>query len=260
MVFAMKKKGDKKFVKSTEIIYGKNACFGCINSGNRNIFCIYILASKIDEYIRHIPKDLHYLIKKSTSHDMFCLTKEDSKHQGIALSVSCYKYKCIDDLLNTGDEERKTNLFILDHIQDPHNLGNIIRTSFCFSIDGIIVPERGACGITNAVVRTSAGYSEAMNICQVANLNQTIEKLKENGFWIIGFDVNTNNKMPLREIVKKYRKCAFVFGAEGDGMRENTKKISDIIVKLPMNENAESLNVANTISIVAWEVFNAGLE
>ena len=255
--------------KSAEVIYGKNACFGCfegIKNGtkSREIFEILILQSKFDEYVKKVPNDLRYLIKKSNNHDLFVLMHEQDKHQGIACRVSGFKFLSLEDLLKSFDvndencnkekDEQKNTLFLLDRVQDPHNVGNIIRTAFCFGVDGLILPDRDACGITPAVVRTSAGYSEQLPIYQVGNVANALEKLKKIGFCIVGFDVNTNTKDSLTEVVNKYDKCVFVFGAEGDGMRDLTKKQCDILIRLPMAKGAESLNVANTTAIVGWEV------
>lgn len=241
----------KKCDADREVIYGKNACFGCMVGRNREIFAIHILQSKFDEFYKKVPNDLRKLVKKCNPHDMFVLTHEQDKHQGIAMSVSKYRFCNIDDLY----KEDSNAIFLLDRVQDPHNVGNIIRTAFCFDVSAIIIPERDACGITSAVVRTSAGYSEQMKVCQVSNINQAIEQLKKNGYWIIGFDVNTNTKDSLSDVIKKYDKCVFVFGSEGEGMRELTKKSCDLLLRLPMSAGAESLNVANTAAIVGWEWF-----
>ena len=250
-----------------EVLYGRNACLGCISgyqnkTQTREIYNIYLLQNKWDEYYKQIPNELKSLVHKVNNQEMFHITHEQDKHQGIALSVSKYQFLSLDELLNiltaqSHNAKQKTSIFILDRVQDPHNVGNIIRSMFCFDVDALILPERDGCGITSAVVRTSAGYSEQSLICQVGNLNQTIEKLKQNGFWIIGFDVNETTQDGLREVVKKYDKCCFVFGAEGDGIRELTKKNCDVLIKLPMKQGAESLNVANTASIVGWEWLNA---
>ena len=242
----------KKGGNDKEVIYGKNACFGCMAGRNREIFSICILQSKFDEYYKGVPNDLRHLVKKCNAHDMFVLTHEQDKHQGIAMGVSRYRFCAVEDLV---EQSEKSAIFLLDRVQDPHNVGNIIRTAFCFDVSAIILPERDACGITSAVVRTSAGYSEQMKICQVNNVGQALEKLKKSGYWVIGFDVNTNTKDTLSEVVGKYDKCVFVFGSEGEGMRELTKKSCDVLLRLPMRAGAESLNVANTAAIVGWEWF-----
>ena len=139
-------------------------------------------------------------------------------------------------------------------MQDPHNVGNIIRSAFCLNVDGIILTERNSCEITSAVVRTSAGYSEQSLISQIGNTSNAITKLKKEGFTIIGFDVNTNTNDDLSKIIQNNEKCVFIFGSEGHGMKDLTKKNCDILIKLPMRKEAESLNVANTTTIVGWEI------
>lgn len=250
-------------IKNFEIIYGKNACFGCFEGfknriNTRKIFEIFILQSKFDEYYKKVPKDLKHLVKKVNNHDLFVLTHEQDKHQGVALKVSTFQFLFLEDVLKkieTNDNNKNiSSIFLLDRIQDPHNVGNIIRSAFCFDVDALILPERDSCHITPAVVRTSAGYSENSLICQVNNISSAIEKLKKHDYWIIGFDVNTNTQEDLTNIVNKYNKCVFVFGSEGEGLKELTKKHCDLLIKLPMKIGAESLNVANTAAIVGWEI------
>ncbi len=323
--------------EQTEIIYGRNACCGCFDSFERSkingfhcrkIYSIYILQSKFDEYYKLCPQEIRPLIQKCNSHDMFVVTHENDKHQGVAIKVSKYRFADIETVIdmmakndrknsepnnetnicNQNNENEKHNrynnlckkdnkkkknideiddkkidnnkqkkeknnnsdteinekqliqdkktssIFLLDHVQDPHNVGNIIRSAFCFNIDAIILTERNACGITPAVVRSSAGYSERSLICRVNNTVEALKKLKEAGYLIVGFDSKINTKDTLEDIVNKYNKCVFIFGSEGDGMKNLTKKYCDILIKLPMNPNAESLNVANTATITGWEV------
>lgn len=264
------KKNNKKYnnrKQSTEIIFGKNACFGCFqgycrNVKNREIYQIYILQNKFDDLYNKVPKTLRHLVQKCNAHELFSLTHEQDKSQGIALKVSSFKFIDLDELISEMEKKYNDNkqnnktmaIFLLDRVQDPHNIGNIIRSSFCFNVHSIILTEHDTCGITSTVVRTSAGYSECSLICQVKNVIFAIEKLKKNNYKVIGFDVNTDVRDGLTEVVKKYSKCVFVFGSEGQGIKDLIKKHCDIIIKLPMNSDAESLNVANTAAIVGWEI------
>ena len=279
MVFSQKKqfnKRDKKaFLKndnkktSFEIIYGKNACFGCVNGflknlNNREIYEIYVLQNKFEEINKKIPQKLRNKIKQVNNSELFRLTHEQDKHQGIAIKVSNFKFSDINDLLNEGIEKEnignlnnQSNIFLLDRVQDPQNFGNIIRTSFCFGINGIIIPQNESCSVTPAVVRSSAGYSEESKIYKVANINNAIEKLKKIGYTIIGFDVNTNAKADISTIIQQNQKILFIFGSEGNGIKELTKKNCDFLIKLPMVNDAESMNVANTATIVAWEIMKS---
>ena len=263
--------------KNFTIIYGKNACFGSFDGfknkiNTRKIFEIFILQNKFDEYYKKVPNDLKQFVKKVNNHDLFVLTHEQDKHQGIALKVSNFNFLSLEEMLEKIDNKTKqqrynhnnnhniSSIFLLDRIQDPHNVGNIIRSAFCFDVDAIILTERESCQITPAVVRTSAGYSENSLICQIGNTSQALEQLKKNGYWVIGFDVNTTTNYNLSQIVEKYDKCVFVFGSEGEGMKELTKKKCDLIIKLPMRAEAESLNVANTTAIVGWEIIKKKMQ
>ena len=259
------KKCNKQRGDFTEIIYGKNACCGCFNGYangiyNREIYGIYILQSRFDEYYKQVPTELRKFVKQCNSHDMFVLTHEQDKHQGIAVKASAFKFLTIEELIEKLEEKKdknknsKSSIFVLDCVQDPQNVGNIIRTAFCFGVDAIILTSHNTCGITSSVVRASAGYSECSLMCQVNNLVNDLSKLKQLGYWIIGFDVNTNTTDNLPLLVEKYDKCIFIFGSEGQGMKDLTKKTCDIIIKLPMAQGAESLNVANTATIVGWEI------
>lgn len=255
------KSHNNKKESEKEVLFGRNACFGCLNGNNREVCTIYLLSTKWNEYYNLIPEKHKLLCRKCDAHEMFSIAHDD-KHQGIALKVSKYNFLSIDDLLleendsnNTYRKQTKA-LFLLDRVQDPHNVGNIIRTAYCLNIDGIVLTDRSSCGITNSVVRTSAGYSEKIKIYKTNNAVQAVEKLKQKGYCIIGFDVNTNTKDDLRGVINQYDKCVFIFGSEGDGVRDLLKKTCDIIVKLPMREDAESLNVANTTAIVGWEWMN----
>ena len=269
MTFKKNNNNDRKYGKKqrnnvTEILYGKNACCGCLDgyakgTCNREIYCIYILQSRFDEYYKKVPTNLRQLVKQCNSHDMFVVTHEQDKHQGIAMKVSEFKFLTADELImkmenqDGENKQSKISIFILDCVQDPQNVGNIIRTAFCFGVDAIILTSHNTCSITPSVVRASAGYSECSLICQANNLVNDLSKLKQLGYWVVGFDVNTNTMDNLSSVVEKYDKCVFVFGSEGQGMKELTKKTCDIIIKLPMAQGAESLNVANTATIVGWE-------
>ena len=167
-----------------EVLFGRNACLGCLNGNNRKIYVVYLLSTKWDEYYNLIPDKYKQLCKKCDVRKMFSIAHDD-KHQGIALKVSRYNFLSIDELLleesygnNTYGRLLKA-LFLLDRVQDPHNVGNIIRTAYCLNIDGIVLTDRSSCGITNSVVRASAGYSEKIKIYKINNAIQAVEKLKK---------------------------------------------------------------------------------
>jgi 23S rRNA (guanosine2251-2'-O)-methyltransferase len=234
------------------IIYGKHACLATLKGEKRKINQIYLLHEKYDYYITEIDKQYHKLVLKVTKSQLDKLTKEESKHQGIAIKASEYNFSYYLQNLIIDTESKKSNVIILDEVQDPHNLGAILRIAFCFKIDAVIMQTKNAPDITSAVVRASAGCSEFVNIISVTNISQTISELKKNDFWIIGLDSHAE-EFSIRRVIKMYEKRVFVFGSEGFGMRDLTKKSCDLFIKIPINADADSLNVSSSVSIVAYE-------
>ena len=268
-----------KHLKQYEIIYGKHACFAVLNGNKRNIFEILILNEKFDDISKQIHTNYsnkyNNIIKKISRNEIDKITQETSKHQGIALKVSNYNYEL--NFNNILENKNTKNIFILDDIQDPHNLGNILRTTFCFNIDCIILSKHNAPLINSSVVRSSVGYSELVNIHRAINISNAINELKKNNFWIIGLDSgidiinNENNNIKnnidnfeiknkiktITDIIQNYEKRVFIFGSEGFGIKEMIKKHCDFLVKIPMQHNAESLNVGNAVAIIGYECFQS---
>lgn len=171
-------------------------------------------------------------------------------HQGIILYIEDFKYCEIEDFIY--DENSK--VVILDHLEDPHNLGAIIRTCEAAGINGIILPKDRSVSVNSTVMKTSTGALENVNIAMVTNLNQTIKKLKDNGFWIVGTDME--NSVDYREIDYS-GKIALVIGSEGFGMSESVKKSCDFIARIPMNGKINSLNASVAAGIMIYEVIRS---
>ena len=169
-----------------------------------------------------------------------------NNHQGIIMEVDEFSYKLLDDLIKKG----KCRLLILDHLEDPHNLGAIIRTSEAAGIDGIILPKNRSVEVNETVMKTSVGALYNVNICQVTNLNQTIKKLKDLGFWIVGTDMDgcdyRNIDYP--------EKCVLIIGSEGFGMQRLVKESCDYIASIPMNGKINSLNASVAAGIMIYEL------
>ena len=144
----------------------------------------------------------------------------------------------------------KGKIVILDHLEDPHNLGAIIRTVEASGIDGIIIPKNRTVEANETVAKTSVGALYNVKISQVSNLNQTIKKLKENGFWIIGTDMDGSDY----RTIDYPDKCALVIGSEGFGMSRLIKESCDYIVKIPMNGQINSLNASVAAGIMIYEL------
>ena len=139
---------------------------------------------------------------------------------------------------------------ILDGIEDPHNLGSIIRTAETAGVHGIIIPKRRACGVNSTVNKVSAGAVQHMKIARVNNINETIKFLKDNGIWIIGTDMDTNTFYYNQDFDTD---CAIVIGSEGFGMSRLVKENCDMLVKIPMKGKITSLNASVSAGIVIYE-------
>lgn len=168
-------------------------------------------------------------------------------HQGIILSIPDYKYKNLHDILNKNPEF----LVILDHLEDPHNFGAIIRTCEAAGVDAIIIPKDRQVQVNATVMKTSVGTLENMNIISVTNLVSTISELKESGFWIVGTALE--NSVDYRSIDYS-GKIALVIGNEGAGMSRLVREACDFVAKIPMYGTTNSLNASVASGIMIYEV------
>ena len=171
-----------------------------------------------------------------------------NNHQGVVLEISDFNYTPLDELLG----KERSFLLILDHLEDPHNLGAIVRTCEAAGVDGIILPENRSVSVNETVMKTSVGTLYNVKISQVVNLNNTIKKLKNDGYWIYGTDMDGED---YRE-VKYPPKVAIVIGNEGNGLSRLVRESCDGIVKIPMYGKVNSLNASVATGIVIYEVIN----
>lgn len=169
-----------------------------------------------------------------------------NNHQGIIMEVEDFVYTSLDDLVS----DDKCRLLILDHLEDPHNLGAIIRTAEAAGINGIILPKNRSVSVNETVMKTSVGALYNVSISQVTNLNQTIKKLKNLGFWIIGTDMDGVDY----KTIDYPEKCALVIGSEGFGISRLVKESCDLVVKIPMNGKINSLNASVAAGIMIYEL------
>lgn len=171
-------------------------------------------------------------------------------HQGIVAVTSSKQYSDLDDVIS-GKRGAYSLIVILDGVEDPHNLGAILRTADAAGADGVVIPERRAAGVTGTVAKVSAGASEHLPIAKVTNISRTIEELKSRDFWSVGLDERGGQSY---DSVDYNMNCAIVLGAEGKGLHDLVKKKCDLLVSIPMLGNVPSLNVSVAAGIVLYEV------
>lgn len=175
-----------------------------------------------------------------------------ANHQGVIAVTPPFEYCDVDDILNEAKKRNeKSFILILDGIEDPHNLGSIIRTAETAGVHGIIIPKRRAALVNSTVSKVSAGAVQYMKIARVTNLTETIKYLKEKDVWICGTDINTNTYYDNQDLTGN---IAIVIGNEGSGMSKLVKENCDFLVKIPMKGNITSLNAAVSAGIVIYEV------
>lgn len=176
---------------------------------------------------------------------------EGKAHQGVAAYVSAYAYAELEDIFRVAEERGEDPfIIILDNLEDPHNLGAIMRTAECAGAHGIIIPKRRACGLTEVVAKASAGAIEYMPCVKVTNIAQTIEELKERGIWVAACDMGGTEyyKADLKG------KLAVVIGSEGFGISRLVKEKCDFVVSMPMVGRITSLNASNAAAVIIYEV------
>ena len=176
---------------------------------------------------------------------------EGKAHQGVAAYVSAYAYAELEDIFRIAEERGEDPfIIILDNLEDPHNLGAIMRTAECAGAHGVIIPKRRACGLTEVVAKASAGAIEYMPCVKVTNIAQTIEELKERGIWVAACDMGGQEyyKANLKG------KLAVVIGSEGFGISRLVKGKCDFVVSMPMVGRITSLNASNAAAVIIYEV------
>lgn len=173
------------------------------------------------------------------------------QHQGVVAQVAPHRYAELDDLFERASARKEQPFFImLDEIEDPHNLGSIIRTAECSGAHGVIIPKRRAAGITATVAKTSAGAVEHVPVVRVSNLAQTIDQLKDRGVWIAGADAAA--KMSVYE-ADMAGSIAIVIGSEGSGLGRLVRDKCDFLISLPMHGRLNSLNASVAAGICMYE-------
>ena len=226
------------------LVYGRNVAKELLENGK--------IVQKIILQDGFSDKEINSLIEKRKVPVQYKSKREIDRlapgvHQGIILFIPDYKYKDISDVL---DDEAKF-FVILDHLEDPHNLGAIIRTCEAAKVDAIIMPKDRQAQVNSTVMKTSAGTLDNVSIVTVTNLVSTIDELKKNGFWIVGTALE--DSVDYRSIDYS-GKIALVIGNEGSGMSKLVKNACDFIAKIPMYGTTNSLNASVAFGIMIYEV------
>ncbi|MEK3806553.1 23S rRNA (guanosine(2251)-2'-O)-methyltransferase RlmB [Bacillus sp. FSL H8-0547] len=236
-----------------EYIIGRNTVIEALKS-TRNVYKIWIAENSVKgqaQQIAQLAKEKGIIIQTVPKKKIDQMA--EGNHQGVVAQVAAYEYAEVDDILKAAaDKGEAPFILILDEIEDPHNLGSIMRTADATGAHGIIIPKRRAVGLTTTVAKLSTGAIEYIPVARVTNLARTIEELKERGVWIVGTDAkgsddyrSMDGKMPL----------GLVIGSEGKGMGRLIKEKCDFLVNLPMAGRVTSLNASVAAGLLMYEVY-----
>ncbi|HZH62456.1 MAG TPA: 23S rRNA (guanosine(2251)-2'-O)-methyltransferase RlmB [Metabacillus sp.] len=238
---------------SEDFIIGRNPVIEVLKS-SRDINKIWVAENSLKGQAQQITKlakergiTINFVPKKKIDQMV------EGNHQGVVAQVAAYEYVHVDDILKVAEERGELPfLLLLDEIEDPHNLGSIMRTADAVGAHGIVIPKRRAVGLTATVAKSSTGAIEHIPVARVTNMARTIDELKDKGVWIVGTDAkgaddyrNLDGKMSL----------ALIIGSEGKGIGRLIKGKCDFLIKMPMVGHVTSLNASVAASLLMYEVY-----
>lgn len=240
-----------------DLVEGRNAVIELLKSGRTTIEQILVANGRSEGSINKIlgmAKENKIVVKEVDKKKLDSMS-ETGAHQGVIAQITPFKYSTVEEILEIAKKkEEDPFIIILDELEDPHNLGSIVRTAELCGVHGIVMPKRRNVGVTGTVYKSAAGAIEHMKIAKVTNLNTEIEKLKANGVWVYGADIrgeefsyNTDFSGP----------CAIIIGNEGKGISKLTANKCDKLVKIPMVGKINSLNASVAGGIMMYEVLKS---
>lgn len=251
---------EENYIKQREdLVEGRNAVIELLKS-NKTIEQLFIANGKMEGSINKIlglAKDKGVIVKEVDKKKLD-LMSETKAHQGVIAQITPFKYSTVDEILNYAKQKDENPfIVILDELEDPHNLGSIVRTAELCGVHGIIIPKRRNVGVTATVYKASVGAIEYVKIAKVTNVNSTIDELKAKNIWVYGADINGEE---YSYDTNFNGACAIVIGNEGKGISKLTKNKCDKLVKIPMVGKINSLNASVAGGIMMYEVLKGRIK
>ena len=237
---------------SSFFIVGKHAVFEALKNTNRKVLRVFLTEESKKNIHRDSPKknllkDVKVYFKTKKELDKYC-NKEGMLHQGYVAEIEHLEKIQLKEFIK---KQNNLTFVCLDEVTDPRNIGSIIRSAASFNIDGLIVKERHFPKESKLMYKSASGCLEYLNIFEVSNINTTLKYLRDNNFWVYGF--NANSEKDFTDI-KWEGNNILLFGSEGFGIKQHTSKYTDFNVKININKNIESLNISNSSAIVFHHV------
>jgi len=237
--------------KTTFLIVGKHAVTEALKNPNRTVLKVFLTEDSKkklnkDNQDQDLLKNIKILYKTKKELDRLC-SKEQISHQGLIAEIEHLKETNLKDYLKLKENKKNIIFIALEEVTDPRNIGSIIRSAASFNIDGLIVKERSFPSESKLLYKSSSGCIEHMNIFEVSNINTALKYLKTKNFWVCGFDKNGKKDFTAHNWEGNN---VLLFGSEGYGLKYQTLKNSDFLLKIGISKRVESLNISNSAAIV----------
>ena len=237
------KKNFSKEKKNVDLIYGKNPIREAIAS--KRLKLVYVSEGFSDSIFLDLIKKNNVPIIKKTNQELSSMV--DGVHQGLVGETKPYEYSSLEEIIHIAKKQINPIIVLLDGINDPHNLGAILRSCDVFGVSGVIVKKHHQVSLNSTVAKTSAGAINYVKVAQVSNLSNAINRLKEEGYWVVSTDGSGNTNY---QDINYDFKVALVVGSEGEGISQLLLKNSDYIVKIPMFGHVNSLNASVATAVL----------
>jgi len=246
--------------KSTFLIAGKHAVTEALKNPNRKVLKVLLTESSKkllhkENSNQNLLKDVKIFYKTKNELDRLC-SKEQISHQGIIAEIEHIETPDLKNFIETVGNKKKLILVVLEEVTDPRNIGSIIRSAASFNIDGLIVKERSFPSESKLLYKSASGCVEHLNIFKVSNISTTLKYLKTKNFWVSGFDKNAKKIFTEHDWTGNN---VLLFGSEGYGLKYQTLKNADFLLKISINKNVESLNISNSAAVVFHFINNLKL-
>ena len=237
--------------KTTILIAGKHAVTEALKNPKRTVLKVFLTedSKKIlnkENHNLNLLKSIKLFYKTKKELDRLC-SKENISHQGLIAEIEHLDQINLKDYIKISENKKNITLVALEEVTDPRNIGSIIRSAVSFNIDGLIVKERSFPSESKLLYKSASGCIEHINIFEVSNINTALKYLKTKNFWVAGFDINANKNFIDHDWAGNH---VLLFGSEGYGLKYQTIKNSDFILKIDINKKIESLNISNSAAVV----------
>ena len=247
--------------KSSFLIAGKHAVTEALKNPNRKVLNVLLTEDSKkklnkDNKDHNLLENVKLYYKSRRELDRLC-SKEQISHQGLIAEIEHLEEINLKDYIKSIENKKYTTFVALEDISDPRNMGSIIRSAASFNIDGLIIKERLFPSESKLLYKSASGSMEHINIFEVSNINTTLKYLKTKNFWICGFDKDGNKDFTTHDWNEN---SVLLFGSEGYGLKHQTLKNSDFLLKIQINEKVESLNISNSAAVVFHHIYNLKIQ